>query len=161
MGRKKRPKQLKESPSIQFEVEDDALELMEQAMESVPSDIHREKSGSGSSDPISSGSQPKSGKPTGTKSIDLHGHTLAEAKDRVRRTFQEIFSAARSGTMTITIITGKGLHSGPGGSVLPRDVHHFVKTEFANKIDSIESSPADNLINGIPIRGHFKVVLRW
>ena len=91
--------------------------------------------------------------------IDLHGLNLEEAKGYVRVVLQTILRDL-SGQLTVTIITGKGRHSGPRGAVLPRQIHDFVLRNFSQYIVYIEESPSDVTIGGLPIRGHFRVTIR-
>ena len=91
--------------------------------------------------------------------IDLHGMSLSEALAELDAQIGH-FLRQRTGNVTVKIITGKGLHSGPDGSVLPREVHrHFVE-RFRRYILTIEDSPHTVTISGIPIRGHFSAKLK-
>ncbi len=92
------------------------------------------------------------------KTLDLHGLTANEAKDEIRR-FLDRLIAQTHGKFTVRIITGKGLHS-RDGAVLPREAHHFVSQRYSDRIVRLDDSPADVLLGGIPIRGHFDVILR-
>jgi DNA-nicking Smr family endonuclease len=96
--------------------------------------------------------------------IDLHRMTLDEARVCVDRAVTEalaqIAQRGGRGEVTLKIVTGKGLHSGATGSVLPREIHRHVRQRYALQIVSIEESPADVTIGGVPIRGHFHVTLR-
>jgi len=90
--------------------------------------------------------------------VDLHRLTLEAAKARVDA---EIASILGSGKLPVRlkIITGKGLHSGPGGSVLPREIHSYVSARYATHILSIDDSPSDVAIGGVPLRGYFSVTI--
>lgn len=91
--------------------------------------------------------------------VDLHGYTLSEANDIVGNKISEIL-LSKDGLVTLRVITGKGHHSGVGGSVLAKDVHSYVQARFRKSIERIDSAPADVIIGNLPIRGHFDVVLR-
>lgn len=92
------------------------------------------------------------------RTLDLHGLTAEEARDEIRQFIDRLLSQTH-GKFTVRIITGKGLHS-RDGAVLPRDSHYFVKQRYSDRIVRIDDSPADVLLGGIPIRGHFDVVLK-
>lgn len=93
------------------------------------------------------------------QTIDLHGLTVREANDELRRFLDRILGQRGGGKVTVRIITGKGIHS-RDGAVLPRECHDFVKQRYADSIVRIDDSPADVLLGGIPIRGHFDVVFK-
>ncbi len=91
--------------------------------------------------------------------LDLHGKTLVEAQTAIDQKFNQVLSAT-SANIRIRVITGKGRHSGPGGWVLAREIHDYVRRQYNELIQSIDPSPADSLINGLPLRGFFDVELR-
>lgn len=91
------------------------------------------------------------------RSVDLHGCTLAEAQDRVDHAFSTLFQTLASTPVVLTIVTGKGRHSGPGGAVLPREIHSYVRSRYRPYIVRIEDSPADVVLGDLPVRGHFRV----
>ncbi len=92
--------------------------------------------------------------------IDLHGYTVAQAENFLAKRFAE-FSKLYSGEkIKAKIITGKGLHSGPGGSALSTSAHTFVRKLLGAKIISISESPAQLKINNLPIRGHFDLIFK-
>jgi DNA-nicking Smr family endonuclease len=93
----------------------------------------------------------------GGKTVDLHGCSLAEAQDKVDNAFSTIFKTLGSTPVVLTIVTGKGRHSGPGGAVLPREIHSYVRSRYKPYIVRIEDSPADVVIGDLPVRGHFRV----
>ena len=91
--------------------------------------------------------------------IDLHGFTVAEARDFVSKQVAEV--RGKSVQVRVKIITGKGLHSGSLGGVLSAEVYSFVKERFGPYILSIEEPPHLVKLAGVPIRGHFTVVLQF
>lgn len=93
--------------------------------------------------------------------IDLHRLTMAEAEARVDGVLKGLLAGLHSAgaSVRVQIITGKGRHSGDGGAVLAREVHRYVRQRYAGHIISIEDSPADLVVGGLPIRGHFHVTL--
>ena len=91
--------------------------------------------------------------------VDLHGYSLSEANDIVGRKISAIL-VSKGGIVTLRVITGKGHHSGVGGSVLAKDVHAYVQARFHKSIERMDSAPADVIVGNLPIRGHFDVVLR-
>jgi DNA-nicking Smr family endonuclease len=88
--------------------------------------------------------------------VDLHRLTLHQAKARLDAEIGEVL-ATLSGPVTLKIVTGKGLHSGPGGAVLPREIHRYVRSAYGDFILRIDESPADVALGGVPLRGHFSV----
>ncbi len=91
--------------------------------------------------------------------IDLHGLTLAESLAQVDLQFRYCFDLGYT-SIEALIITGKGLHSGSEGGVLAREVHRHIAKKYRNSILQIEESPAAITLNGIPFRGHFRVILK-
>ncbi len=92
-------------------------------------------------------------------SIDLHGLTVSEAEEMLEHKIQTLRRSSK--ILKLRIITGKGLHSAGGKAILARDIHFFVKQRFGPSIVSIQESPVDVQLSGIPIRGHFDVVLKF
>lgn len=101
----------------------------------------------------------RSDKKLSNLSVDLHGLTLEEAKDFVCLRLEALLEELSS-QFTVTIITGKGKHSGPGGSVLAKEIHRFVRQRFDAQISYIEESPSDVIVGQFPLRGHFRVSLK-
>lgn len=93
-------------------------------------------------------------------SIDLHGMTVNDAKDHVREQIDS-FRSKKYAQVTFRIITGKGIHSGPEGGVLVREIYHYVVMMYRAEILRIDSSPEDTAVGGLPIRGHFDVSLSF
>ncbi len=91
--------------------------------------------------------------------IDLHGLTLVQALAMVDAAISAVRAENRA-IVELTIITGKGRHSGADGGVLVREVHSHVVDRYQSLIESIDESPAKLLIAGLPWRGHFKVRFR-
>jgi DNA-nicking Smr family endonuclease len=91
--------------------------------------------------------------------IDLHGLSLSEALAELDFQMSRILRTA-SGNLQVKVITGKGLHSGPEGPVLPREVHGHFASRYARYILSLEESPHAVALSGIPIRGHFTAKMR-
>lgn len=92
--------------------------------------------------------------------IDLHGLSQAAAESRLESLLRPRLAEATGMDLTVKIITGKGLHSGPGGAVLPNAVHAYIRRAFQHSIVAIEESPAEVILGGLPVRGHFHVTLR-
>lgn len=148
MGNKKnRIKKIR--PQIKFDLEENAEQLMREAMDEVPEFIDKEND------------LPQ--KPVATKSsssfheLDLHSFTLAESQRRIDALFQQVISTQK---VRIRIITGKGRHSRDGENLLARDVHAYVVQKYQDWIVEIEQSPHEVLLGSLPIRGHFEVVLK-
>ena len=108
---------------------------------------------------LSGGARAKAKSNSPDYTVDLHGYTLSEANDIVGNKISEIL-VSKAGIVTLRIITGKGHHSGAGGSVLAKDVHSYVQARFRKSIERMDSAPADVIVGNLPIRGHFDVVLR-
>ena len=90
--------------------------------------------------------------------LDLHGLRLEEAISKTDELFYQKLNF-HSSVFEIKVITGKGIHSGEKGSVLPREIHDHVKKIYKKNIIFLQESPAEVVIEGIPIRGHFTVKL--
>jgi DNA-nicking Smr family endonuclease len=101
--------------------------------------------------------------------IDLHGLTLEEAKSRVKGDIADAFSVVgkyqEKYLVEAKIITGKGKHSSSTSNksyeigILAKEIHGFVRSAYKNRIVQIGESPADLLVNGLPVRGHFTVII--
>lgn len=160
MGRKKGrasiPK-IKESVGVRVELGDDSEALMRAAFENADprkKGAHGEFDGKGK--PQGSSNQGKAP----AKQIDLHGKTLEEAQDAVLTFFNRMIDDHLVHELTIRVITGKGLRSGPAGGVLGGEIHGFIRQKFAAYIKKIDSSPSDVKLGGVPLRGHFDVTLK-
>ena len=99
------------------------------------------------------------GKP---RTLDLHGLTLEQAQRRVDQFIPEILKQLKTAgeKVRVRIITGKGTRDGQPAGVLAREIHTWVSQRWARHIVSIDASPADVLVGGIPIRGHFDLTLK-
>lgn len=161
MGKKRKKNNIKELDEslgfgVNFDLEEDADELFNSYLNAMdPSEVFSEKEASTES--ASRGQQNKKNKSQDQNlQIDLHGHALADAIYQVDRFIQELLKTGPR-IFTCKIITGKGRHSGPSGSVLAKEVHtHVVKT-YRKEILRIEESPADTTLNGLPLKGYFNV----
>ena len=80
--------------------------------------------------------------------VDLHGHTIAEAFDRIDHLFE---FAKEKKIKRILLITGKGLHSNKENdpyaskdlSLLRYAVPDYIKKNYSDFIHTIESSPVN------------------
>ena len=158
MGKKRQQRipSLSRYEPLKFELEEDSERLFIEFLDADPN------LQPGSDPPLSPGTCVSPPAPRGGKSerrIDLHGLNLRQAMHRVEA---EILKLLASGPRVVsaTVVTGKGLHSGSDGSILAREIHHFVSARFKRQIIRIQESPGDLLIGGIPIRGHFQVTLQ-
>lgn len=151
-------KKLKNSPknsapvpsSIRFELEENAVELMEQHLALFePSRKDKERSETPA---------PSKRLSTRTIEIDLHGLTVEEAERRVQELIAKFPYEAEA--RTFKIITGKGRHSRAGQGILIREIYLFVKHRFGPHIVRIEEAPDSVRIGGEAIRGHFHVTLK-
>ncbi len=94
------------------------------------------------------------------RTIDLHGLTLSQAVAMVDAVIGALQAEHQHRPLQLTIITGKGRHSGADGGVLVKEVHRHVVMRYGPLITHIDESPANVTVAGIPWRGHFKVMLR-
>ena len=70
--------------------------------------------------------------------LDLHGMKAAEARARLRHF---IAWARRHGEKTVLVITGKGLRSPGGVSVIKEDLERWVQNEGATHLDAWSEAP--------------------
>ena len=93
--------------------------------------------------------------------IDLHGRTLSEATDLIDKKILALKQRNRAhNQLKVRVVTGKGLHSGPEGSVLIAESYDYVVHRYALDLVSIDDPPAQITHNGIPINGHFDFILK-
>jgi len=144
---------------ISFELEENAVEIFEEYLDKMDVTKMPKKDSLEDLTPAKSPKKSKK-KPANAKEfhVDLHGLILDDAKNRIENFINQAL-AQTNGPVKIKVITGKGIHSGPDGSVLPEGIWWFVKTHWSSKIISLEDSPADVKVGGLPIRGHFSVIL--
>lgn len=158
MGKSKKPRQIsKNQPDapqrIKFELEENAHELLLDHLDRVkpaPKDSDEKEESSPKARPRTEAAR--------ERSVDLHGFRLDEARDYLQGRFELWLQDA--GLLKVRVITGKGLHSQSGEGVLAREIHRFVLERYGHRIQSIEASPDEVKISGLPIRGHFVVTLR-
>ena len=158
MGKSKKP-QVPRQPSIKFEDFEEADRVFRASLEG-PAYVPVRGSGEPSEE-VRGGhlAQKRARDKDRAKVIDLHGLTLQQAKEFLDDRLSRLMGAGAL-TLTVKIVTGKGLHSGPGGAVLAKEIHRHVEAVYAKWIVSLEASPADVAIRGVPLRGHFCVKLR-
>jgi DNA-nicking Smr family endonuclease len=141
---------------VRFDVEDDAETLFRQAVDQIGSTRGKILLKDESPDRAP---RAKS-KPREVK-IDLHGMTLEQASRHVDDQVNAILENLAPGNVaTIDIVTGKGLNSGSGGSVLAREIPEWVRNRFARHILEMDESPADVQLGGMPLRGNFRVKMK-
>ncbi|MFW7377983.1 MAG: Smr/MutS family protein [Oligoflexus sp.] len=153
----KKPKADKKYSALHFEIEDDADELIRSHLEEH---LPPNKDHDLSLDPEASVKKTSSRKRFTVRKLDLHGMTVSQAQNKVESVFMDLILDGSNDKVQVQVITGKGLHSGPGGGVLAGHIHSFICRRFASWIVSIDESPDDLRLNGIPIRGHFNVILK-
>jgi DNA-nicking Smr family endonuclease len=150
-GRNKGQKIETVAPSpIQFEIEENALELMEEHLALFKPRVK----------PADNKSRQESPKrdSNATIEIDLHGLTVDEAERWVIQVISRYPLASEK--RTFKIITGKGRHSSSGRGVLIRELYLFVIHRYGPWIERIEESPDGVRLGGEAIRGHFHVTLK-
>ena len=92
------------------------------------------------------------------QTLDLHGFSLQESKNHFDVIWQDIKKLAAVEPFKMRIVTGKGLHSGAGGSVLASEFYAYISERYHLHIQTIDSPPSEVKLHGVPIRGHFDVV---
>lgn len=140
---------------VVFELEDNAEEMFRLAVENLSPGAIAEKEKRLKEDQAKAAS----GNENSLRQVDLHGLTLGQAQHRVKHAIDEKLSAT-GGEFTLRIVTGKGIHSGPGGGILAREIHEFVRLRFSDVIISMTDSPASVTLSGVPMRGYFDVKFR-
>ncbi len=142
--------------SVSFDLEEDALEIFLQYLEEDnPPDDYDEMPHT----------KKKIGKRQKKQSVchinlDLHGHTVEEAKKRIDAELYHLREKNR-GMVGLRIITGRGLHSGLGGAILITEVYDYVQGKYQHLIVSIDDPPVNLKIGDIPLKGHFDVVFHF
>lgn len=162
MPRKKdKPKKL---PHLLIDTSEDDAALFRAALEQLDASAIKAKD---ESEPSTSHAPRRKGQPPPSHAIDLHHCTVDEACRKIDAAISGLALGRWSdqalsphGHLHLKIITGKGRHSGKNGPVLAREIHRYLLSHYAKHIVSIEESPADLLIGGVSLRGHFHVVLR-
>lgn len=155
MGKSKKTKNYRKEPAlmpttIRFEIEENAVELMEEHLSLF-------KPGVKAADKVSRSDYSKRLAPKVVE-IDLHGLTLDDAERRVSELIARFPHETEE--RTFKIITGKGRHSQSGRGVLIREIYVYVKHRFGPSIVKIEESPDAVRLGGEAIRGHFHVTLK-
>lgn len=89
--------------------------------------------------------------------IDLHGMTLDEAKNYSVSRIKSITSQNKGKKISIEVITGRGLHSKDFKPVLADDLYSFLSNKYSGIYRNIDPAPMDNTIDGIPVKGSFKI----
>ena len=155
MGRKrkkKRPIELDKDLSLNVYLEDNAEELFLEALEQE----FPEDAGVDSDEPKVDSRSPKSEAQTHT--IDLHGLNLHEAEETLFNFIKLKMATSVQDQITLKIITGRGKHS-KDGPVLADGIYRYVRKRFKERIVRIESAPVEASIDGLPVRGHFHVIM--
>lgn len=132
-------------------------ELFAKALANMGSDPEFKSKNQNESREIALKNSPSKAQSAGLVTIDLHGLTTGQAEDLLKQKIKVLISKERK-LFSVRVITGKGIHSSEG-PVLARSAHDFVRRQFAEWIQSIESSPAEGIISGSALRGHFDVIL--
>jgi DNA-nicking Smr family endonuclease len=150
---RKAKKREKSHSNIRFEIELNAEELMMQHLEQFKPDMKDAEPSTRAEKSLKSRSN------TGVaRDLDLHGLTLEESKERVRIVVNSL--SQKGVVFSLKIITGKGTHSRYGDGVLSKEIHGFVMRTYGPWIVEIEESPDAVRLGGVPLRGHFHVVMK-
>lgn len=160
MAKKKTPRKQPDNPldlgGVRFELEEDPYALMRDFLETMPGNIKEIKETDHAPPPSRKSRQPKARPRRTTFVLDLHGRTLTQAQAE-STTFIARLLGEQSGPFILKVITGRGLHSGAAGSVLVREIYHFIQATFRANIVKIDAPPAESTIDGLPLRGFFLV----
>ena len=154
MAKNKANKVRKLPKQIRFEIEKNAEQLMLEAEEMLE---FADKFNEDEEEVAATKSKKRQRHKQNFYQIDLHGLTLAESKQRLDNFFLRILDGKQR--IRVKIITGKGRHTHDSTNLLARDVHVYVAQKYAERIVEIEQSPFEVQVGGLPIRGHFEVVL--
>lgn len=92
--------------------------------------------------------------------LDLHGLTLDEAKDRLKEQVEHLRKVGPN-PVELEVVTGKGRNSGPAGGVLSKEMHTYARRQFDRNLIAITESPHEAILNGLPLRGSFKMKLKF
>lgn len=160
MGKKKKnkirilsPEDMDEDPFI--ELENNSKEIFEEHIEQTNwKDVadHIKKK-----DQQIKAKKPKKNKEL-SKVVDLHGYTVSEAQEKIDSIINEMLES-EANLLHLTVITGKGSHSGERGAVLAEKIPLHLQKKWAKRIIYMEESPAKLVIHEKLIRGHFNVTL--
>jgi DNA-nicking Smr family endonuclease len=149
---KKKPPKLTPR-GVRFELEDDAEQLFLESLDKVNP---KEKLEFEDTEPR--GLKAKKNRGPKSINIDLHSLTTEEAKAAVSHKLDQLIADRKD--YEVVIITGKGIHSGGEGGILIKEIPDFVRRKYQPYIDWMDESPAEVMINNIPIRGHFRLRLK-
>lgn len=141
-------------PGVRFELEEDADEIFRAYVEG-----HDPPPTSDHDTPMPKERRPR--RPEAPHVLDLHGRHLDAARSWLRSEIGYLLAGTKPGEILwLRIVTGRGRRSGVGGPVLSREIHGFVARVWGQAIVRMDASPAETAIDGLPVRGHFDVVLR-
>lgn len=138
---------------IRFDIEENAEQLLHDAIDSMPTTIDKDEGGELHHE-LKKPPRPKAG----VHQIDLHGLTLGESQQRIDALLRRVVTNKQP--VRVKIITGKGKHRQRGVNLLARDVHRWLTQKYHDWIVEIEQSPHDVRLGDLPLRGHFEVVLK-
>ena len=163
MGKKRKHKirQLDSASPLEadtkIELEENSLEIFEEYLNKTDWDkVAKEVSRKGK-EALKEKKKPNKNKELKTI-LDLHGHTLREAKEVLDSLVLDVINS-KMDSLSLKVITGRGLHSKDGPGVLAREIPLHLSAKWARRIVFIEESPANLLLGDIPLRGSFIVIL--
>ena len=151
--KKKNNSRLKDDSKLIIELEENAEELFASAIEDWKPYEHEDEFFSKKKGPLRERAQELIGKLTCMEKL------LARPKELPSNLMEEL-RQQYTGLVYLKVI-GKGLHSKDGVGVLSREIHDYISNKYIHNIMEIDDSPCDVLIHGVPIRGHFNVVLKF
>lgn len=154
MARKKIKKITTRTGGIRFNLEANAQQMLQDALDAMPTHIDKDDNNG----KTNIRKPAKHTTKTAMHQIDLHGLTLRESQQQIDTLLRRVVS--RASNVRVKIITGKGRHRQRGEHLLARDVHSWLQHKYREWIVEIEQSPHDVRIGDLPLRGHFEVVLR-
>ena len=151
-GKKQVKKLPKEAGGIHFDIESDAEQLFRDFVEQEKFESFEK------SEPLSTRGR-KRGSQLVEEELDLHGKTVAEAEIAIDDWIRQNLKTHQR--IKLKVITGKGLHSGPGGGVLVDEIYTYLKTMYREYIEKMGEDPSTLKVGGIPLRGHFDVWFKF
>lgn len=141
----------KKKPHAQ-DVSSEERELFLDAVANLSHEVVAEKLAAESDDGRAASTVARSRASGPAVTIDLHGLRLDEAMQYIRDELAPLWQSSTE----VTVVTGKGRHS-EGGGVLVKEIYGRMQNEFAGRLQFLDSDPGQDLLNGLPIRGYFRV----
>lgn len=144
------PGELIKSPAVHFEIEEDFEKLLPEYLSGLkPKETELQTI------------KKKKNEEHQSVEIDLHGLSLEAAKQSIDDFFHDFISFPPKADLKLTIITGKGRRSRDARPVLALEIPEYVLRKYRNYIVSHGNLPGELLLNDLPFKGYFSLVLRF